>query len=669
MRQSYGLPRSGATLLFRISCENEKRKGNIMTDIETIEDKKQRKYLNGLLFSLLLMPCYLSLLLLSSIFMVYVVTFLIEAAPLLAMGTTFLIILASLLIFVSILIIHNTFFALFTRSLWMKYHPTMNRGVINLICWGTFVVPGVLHLIAIVEPAWRKNSARVKWLLGATILGSLFVFGPFLWNIWVTVLGLMFIVKPSQWMFTSTALVNVYFYGSFIILLLIGLSYISIATVKHSLSLKKIYGMMMMIVLCLSSVYGITLWLDWQWNKVSHELATYGVPVNRAEFQSFINHGTEPDGSYERWREVVDQYYEPLIYIEEGLECPRWQLTPELIAKRDAYLERIAPAMEIIDSLLDNNIVFPFEASMPLWEIHRMVNSGPVWLAEIYSMRVQAAMEGENPDTTAALEIFRNSGKLVKQSNYFVIDSLYGGNVETLRLNTLADMIATGKLTKEDYIELDNELKEAEQKLLQAWRRVYLIKPGGKIVGADDTLSGIDGPYPFNLNHILLAPLYTMTIQSKISTAKSYLKLMPYVLDIPSELDYWQLSPQPYPDLQQLEPVRYGDAISLQERYRTISMIRSARVAVRHAAGLETDSIRDPFIDAPFQIYEGKFLTSGENFDNGRWTRTVLENGKWVHRKHKVRGIRVYSEGLKQLEKKYRMALDFSFDIIFEEIE
>jgi len=190
-----------------------------------------------------------------------------------------------------------------------------------------------------------------------------------------------------------------------------------------------------------------------------------------------------------------------------------------------------------------------------------------------------------------------------------------------------------------------------------------------KIVTADDFLSRnyikINDVYSFNQGRFWFAPTYMALLQSKIATVKLYTKFIPAVLD--SQLDYWQL-PQPLPGSEYRSSnalfflrglLDDNDSVSVLYKHHTIAMIRAARVAVRHAAGLETDSIRDPFMDAPFQIFEGDFVVKA----------SVFEGEESVKIEQKVCGIRISSEGYEQLEKTDNRPSHLYFDIVFEKAE
>jgi len=467
-----------------------------MTDIETHEDKLQRKYLNGLLFTLLLIPCYFSFLLALFTFEFFYSLLRCDA------------ILTSVrLVFPLFLIIHNVFFALFTRRLWIKYYPEMSRVTINIICWGTFFVPVIFHIIAIAGLAWKKKSVWIKLLPVIMIPVHLFFIGFFLWILDQINQQMHWSNSPPPDIFPLQYLtavkVNICFFGLFAALLLFKLCYTTIATVKPSLPAIKTCDMMIVfVVLCLSFVYVSKKWEERRWDKLSDVLAVYDAPTMQADSKKFLNNG------------MLTDY-----------------------------------------------------------------------------------------------------------------------------LNILTDTIATGKLTREEYIELDQELQKTEQ----IWRNSFITKIRGDFRSITKNREG----YPFNSN-IFSAPSSMMFLRFLISWATQYAELISALANSP--LDYWQLPPVQ-------KDATFSD--SLQDTYRDIAMIRAARVAARHFAGLETDCIRDPFMDAPFEIFEGRFTVSVDAFEDGMlWPAKIFES---------VRGIRIISNGWKQIENpKSGYSRFLSFDVVFD---
>ena len=628
------------------------------------EDKLQRRYLNGLLFTLLLSLAYGWLLyaidamsivqpiIMKSLpgsscndpAMLSIKTFLYIASPFTLLGILF-----------------QCFFALYARQLWIKHHPGMKRWIINVICWGTFLFPLLFNFAVIANPIWKKKSAWLKWLFVMTIL-------------YITVFDFFMLVYLNDERF---------YYVFFLGLLLMVLCYISAATVKwFSLSMKLIFGPVVVLLLILSFLYISAGLKEREWKQVSTKLTACGIPITKEEVQKYHDSGRVPDENSALWMEAAKEIkklaYEKSKPGKSVYAFSLWELTPERIAERDAYLEQMASAMETIDSLVykDFHITLPIVSTEdPAGVILENKTAGFHQLSLIYAMRMQAAMEGENPDTAAALEYFRRFGELFKQCDAGLIFTSIATKIGGVRLSALADLIASGKLTREELLNLELGLLEEEEQFLQLWRHNSRMEVGWELAMMEYVKNGgkiQDGSVIFTFK----GPCHKRIIaKDQITAAKASMELLPVIDDISS--DYWQLPLIPVPEFSSyIANLCWVDwNAMLLRKYHYIAQIRGARVALRRAAGLETDDIRDPFMNAPMQIFEGEFTV--DLTGSGSW------QDKWVVKEQEVRGTRIFSEGFERIKtdpkilallKGYNQRFlesktPASFDIIFEKVD
>ncbi len=520
-------------------------------------------------------------------------------------------------------LIHNTFFVLFFRRLWFEVNPEMKHVAVNLLCWGTFFAPGLMHLAAASGPAWKRGTKRAK---------ILFIFaGVFALAAWSPI-----------WKFLPLPLLtHLVFYGAIAWVISLYAFYLSVSREKPSRWIKwSSAGFLLSALGMLAWIYGMTLCADFRYSRAASELAAIGAPVNRTQYNRFFLDGVASGNESKEWGELLGKIPEK---FPDGLPLPHRRITPEFQAWRDLCLEQIRPTMEKIDSLIFRKIKPEIDPEKPVVNFQIPQINQARRLMNVYSMRMQSALDGEHPDKNAALEDFRRSRELLKFCEPGLIGALAACGIEANRMGALAEMLERTSLSPEECRRLDAELRDDEKLIRASFARNFRMEAFLLPDVADMFLEG-EAPgaekYPFRrMNRVLAAPFYIVLVDTKTFACRSFARFISEVLDSP--LDYRQFpKPLPWPKAKEYPnqflcgmflPV-LDSAVSVE--HRILFRIRAVRKLLREKAGLETDSIRDPFADVPLKSMRGTFP------------------GKERLHGETVRGVRIYSFGVNGVDDK-----------------
>lgn len=531
-------------------------------------------------------------------------------------------------------LVHNTFFSLFFRRLWLEIDPGMKHIAVNLLCWGTFLAPGLMHLAAASGPAWKRGTTKTKVLFFVAGLPPLFAWGP-LWKF-----------------LPFSLLTHVVFYGTGMWVVALYAFYLSVSPEEPSRWAKwTSAGLLLSVLGMVVWIYGMTLCADFRYSRAVSELAATGAPVNRAQYYRFYQNGAASGNELKEWNELFRKIPEK---FPGGLPLSHHLMTPELQARRDLCLQQICPAMDRLDSLIFRKIRPEVDPGTPVVSLPMPQVNQARTLARIYAMRMQSALDGQHPDKKAALEDYRRSRELLKFCEPGIIGALAAGGIEGIRMGALAEMLERVSLPPAECRKVDAELQDDEEVIRASFARNFRMEACLLPDVAEMFLEG-EAPgaekYPFRrMNRVLSAPFYIALQDTKAFACRTFSRFISEIADSPQ--DYGRFpKPLPWPEEKEY-PNRFlcgmflpaTDAAIIAE-HRILFRIRAVRKLLREKAGLETDSIRDPFADTPLKSVRGTF--PGKDRFLGKT----------------VRGTRVYSFGLNGVNDKGEKD-DYVFDFI-----
>lgn len=586
--------------------------------------QKTTFFLNGSMISLAMIPFFFSLMLLANLFLPQ---YLFQGSQR-ELGLSWTLWLAQitgifLFCFCLIYLCLNSFLILYLQKTWKGQYPNHPQWALDLL-W-LLILPSVLPATAYLIPG-AKLPEFFNYLPRGFLIPMAFLIpaakkGTKPRFLFVSFAALLLLTEPLLILFKNNR-------TSELVLLLGCLACLSGFLALPSLhpgNTKKVVRWICILcggvipLLTAGLIYYHTYAIVQEWKGIQEQAREAGLMTSGKEVtDSYRNRLKEQNNSaflrsLQKMSETANQLDET---TENEIQCPAYMLTEKLRGERKQYLAGMEQTLGELAFYQDQQ-THPF---VPEFPENTNLSSLPLshavslrQLSRIYAMRVQEAMERN--DKESALADLKRMQKILPTLDSFLIGSLVAIAVETIRVNSIMELAASGRLSPEDLNALEKSLQQDENTLKQCISNGIQTEAAIIPDVADLLLKGQPPDYISigHANRLLVAPMYYILYHDLVFSMNAYLNLWRKTFH--SGKSEWTLeSPVPWPkEGDYPKPGMVSGMLMSADSFvikgmESIARIRAARVGLRYLLdGKLEESIRDPFTEQPYRIQTDSF--------------------------------------------------------------